>query len=457
MDGSIEVKKEDKKPFIKVEFKVEAKTEQEALGCSLKKEEELEEKKAVSKILIECPRTVSVQLPANSESDRWQDSVPFVEMEVDVQLPVKKEEGERKPITTSLNRIPELYPEVDRDSNRISVAPPSRQVSPEIDLPMLDQMPIEAPVMDVEMQSTSDPSEEEARPARAGSEPVIIQQRSALPPHLIHKPKAEFQGIDLWPELRLKHTEGIPRVDLPDGAEEGVKKTLKRIFFAETYGGSFVETIPTISEKRLRHHNHPHWLFMTDDLHPFGPAAPGEPGIWFSIAQSPLAPDEDDDEPILVLDDSDDGEEKLNDKETVIYHTFRGLSGKESGEWLYLGEYTRTRLPNMFLSEYQTLHPNVRRCWGEGIRKGEWGRDVRIAVHHRKTNEGRNPTRAQYDVLADANETYQHHVSAEEIAQAYWNGEEVCRLWSQIIFTDAVSDYDHVSTHPQRIQSRLSS
>lgn len=191
-----------------------------------------------------------------------------------------------------------------------------------------------------------------------------------------------------------------------------------RIFFSSTYGGSFVETFPTIAAEKFADHGYDNFMGLNMDYHPNAPQTVGAPGIW------------------LDCDPFDWSRDPLQ----------RVLSRISSypALWLYCGQYRIIRSEPLTTAEW-AMQPNLvcfytdllrnagllmkgtqtKRTWVNQIIKQKWGKNVRARVEFRKMYQ-RDPTYEEEQDFTKGEATKHLTPSVPELHTAFEIGEEVC-------------------------------
>lgn len=104
----------------------------------------------------------------------------------------------------------------------------------------------------------------------------------------------------------------------PDIDAAMVDAYFSRWYLCNVYGGSPVDTFPTIRKELLDKHGLDDFMYPNLDMNPFGPQIPGSPGLFFGIATPGEIEDSED------IDDS---------------RAYRVISRLEAGKWQYQGQY----------------------------------------------------------------------------------------------------------------------
>ena len=116
--------------------------------------------------------------------------------------------------------------------------------------------------------------------------------------------------------------------------EDSVNKyfPFSRYFFAQRFGGSFVDTFPRPSAKMLKKHGINDWAFLSLLYNPHAPQVPGAPGLFYVIG----------------------------DTHAEAPWTKRIFVRLDDDKWLYVGQYAFTPVASLTVAEYKLSSPKVR-------------------------------------------------------------------------------------------------
>jgi len=116
---------------------------------------------------------------------------------------------------------------------------------------------------------------------------------------------------------------------------------VSRWYLCDVYGGSPVDTFPSIIKERLDKHGLNDFMYPNLDMNPFGPQMPGSPGLFFGIAT-----------PGNTIEDSEDVDHA---------QIYRVISRLQSGIWQYQGQYKMALVPSLTPQEWSSQDWKVSR------------------------------------------------------------------------------------------------
>ncbi|EKM58941.1 uncharacterized protein PHACADRAFT_180986 [Phanerochaete carnosa HHB-10118-sp] len=189
--------------------------------------------------------------------------------------------------------------------------------------------------------------------------------------------------------------------------EDNVNKffLFSRYYFSNRFGGSFVETFPTISAQKVREHGLDDWAFPSLEFNPHAPQVPGAPGLIY--------------EP---------GGSVLNCEPNK--RTCRMFVRLDAGKWLYVGMYTFVGAEPLTPQEFADQPAKMKLTWAQELKRQRgWGNYILARIFFRSRHQGRKPTKKEREQLMN-NQTALNSVTDEQIIEAYSRGDEEFGVWS---------------------------
>ena len=126
-----------------------------------------------------------------------------------------------------------------------------------------------------------------------------------------------------------------------------VEAHFSRWYLCDVYGGSPVDTFPTIRKELLDKLGLNDFMYPNLDMNPFGPQMPGSPGLFFETA-TPGA-----------IEDLED----INRS-----RSYRVISRLEAGKWQYQGQYRMGLAPSLTPQEWSSQNWKVSQFYPIGIK-----------------------------------------------------------------------------------------
>ena len=139
------------------------------------------------------------------------------------------------------------------------------------------------------------------------------------------KKDSQFGFDTVHDRLRKAGADSWYQIDLP---QELQYFTFQRMHLVYLYGGSFVSTMPDISDERFNRHGIDNFMFLTLEFNPHAPVIPGAPGLAFT-----------------------DGEPGR------VYRIFTPWKGDHT--WGYMGDYECISTPPLTVEEFKIQKPEV--------------------------------------------------------------------------------------------------
>ena len=153
---------------------------------------------------------------------------------------------------------------------------------------------------------------------------LIYSSSSSIPAHI---PAHPVENMSLFRGKLVGNSSEIQR-----NYRSQWKLVVSRYFFAQRFGGSFVDTFPRPSAKMLKKHGINDWAFLSLLYNPHAPQVPGAPGLFYVIG----------------------------DTHAEAPWTKRIFVRLDDDKWLYVGQYAFTPVASLTVAEYKLSSPKVR-------------------------------------------------------------------------------------------------
>ncbi|KAL6304144.1 hypothetical protein BKA93DRAFT_826124 [Sparassis latifolia] len=283
---------------------------------------------------------------------------------------------------------------------------------------------VKAEPIDVDLQPLSSEREDEAK-----YEPMTEEEIKAAP---LAKIKRGSQ-FDYKCVAQRLDAAGL-RKSFPIALDETMLKfTMSRYYITELYGGSFVQTFPTISKEMVDMHGVNDFMMLPIVYHPHAPQNPGDPGLFYMQSARVFEWKE-------------------------VRRVFVAL---RPGVWSHVGFYKMFPSEPLTADEFQRQDGKVKRTWAEQILLKGWGEDIRLRVWWRQRND-EELSDEEIDVMIsdkDIMKTVKEQV--KDISAAYERGEEQIGVWCmKCVGYDAkfqrilVNNYDNFIPPSQKNKDR---
>ncbi|KZV63025.1 hypothetical protein PENSPDRAFT_758301 [Peniophora sp. CONT] len=196
--------------------------------------------------------------------------------------------------------------------------------------------------------------------------------------------------------------------------EKGKDSTVHRLYLSSVFGGQFIGTRPTVAYKKWIEHGYNDIMYIGLKVHPSGPRAAGQPGIWCSLGRWPPRDGQVKDEDHWTqrernpMSDADikakaRKEKKTPPNNTGIWRIFAGLGHYRN---LYIGQCTLQRMEDLSQAEWLDQLESFRKSWAEHFANYAWGREIRCRVKYRRENNNDEPTLAEFEAAMASDDEF---------------------------------------------------
>ncbi|KAJ7911117.1 hypothetical protein B0H13DRAFT_587218 [Mycena leptocephala] len=200
---------------------------------------------------------------------------------------------------------------------------------------------------------------------------------------------------------------GIGTEPYPIDLEADVRDvSVRRDFMRLHYGGNSQAVFPPIAEEWYTKTGHRYFMYPNLVQNPDAPMIPGAPGLFLDAA----------------------GRSARECDVEWTTGTYKVLTRLGTNDNLYMGEYVIQPANSLTRAEWRAQMPAMRNRWCNKLAKKDWGRITRTRIALRR-QLGRNPTFEEVDAAIEGDQKF-GYITADDIAQAFDNGEEQLAVWT---------------------------